>query len=135
HNSVSFKHQSSILRKELVNVFTNLPKRPFFLAHVGYELILDSLLIQNKIIDTNLFYKKLKSCDPTIVDTFMNKLGIIEHRGFHSFLNNFIESAYLKSYSKTKSLVYALDRIGRRVWIEEFTKEESRNTIKIFDKM
>src|SRR5690606_29084433 len=34
HNSVSFKHQSSILRKELVNVFTNLPKRPFFLAHV-----------------------------------------------------------------------------------------------------
>ena len=134
HNSVPFKLQSSLLRIELEKVFTKLPKRPFFLAHVGYELILDSLLIRNNLISTNQFYKNLSDCDPVILEEFMKKLGITEMENFHAFLKNFIESRYLESYSSIKSIVYALDRIGQRVWIEGFSESEFNNAIIVLDR-
>jgi len=133
HSSASFKIHTSQLREELVNVFTRLPKRPFFLAHVAYELILDCLLIRNNIVDTDLFYKNLSSCDSKILDVFMNRLGIIETKDFHSFLNNFIASRYLESYDKPESLVHALDRIGRRVWVEKFSRKETENALTIIE--
>ena len=134
HNSVPFKLQTSLLRLDLKQVFTKLPKRPFFLAHIGYELILDSLLIRNNLIDTNQFYKNLNDCDPIIIDEFMNKLGITEGKNFHAFLRNFIESRYLESYSSIKSIVYALDRIGQRVWIEGFSESEFNDTSLVLDR-
>jgi len=133
HNSATFKLQSSLLRYELEKIFTELPKRPFFLAHVGYELILDSLLIRNKIIDTNQFYKNLSNCNPVILDEFMLKLGIHETKNFHTFLKNFIDVRYLESYINTKSLVQALDGIGSRVWIEKFSKSEAERTLAVLD--
>lgn len=134
HNSAPFKLHTSLLRKELANVFLTLPKRPFFLAHVGYELILDSLLIRNKLVDTSLFYQKLAAVDSDILDTFMDKLGIIGSQSFHPFLDNFVESRYLESYNKTESLIYALDRIGQRVWIEKFSEREAKEAKLVFDK-
>src|SRR5690606_21338929 len=115
-------------------VFTQLPKRPFFLAHVAYELILDCLLIRNNFVDTDLFYKNISSCDSKILDVFMIRLGITETKGFHRFLNNFIASRYLETYDKSESLVHALDRIGRRVWVEQFSKKETENASTILEK-
>lgn len=133
HNSVPFKIHSSQLRQELATVFTDLPKRPFFLAHVAYELILDSLLIRNNIVDTNQFYRNLDACEPKILDGFMHKLGIMETNGFYRFLNNFIESRYLETYNKPVSLVHALDRIGRRVWVEEFSTKETETALIVLE--
>lgn len=134
HNSVPFKTHTSQLREELSTAFTQLPKRPFFLAHVAYELILDCLLIRNNNVDIDLFYKNLDSCDSKVLDIFMNRLGITETKGFHRFLINFIESRYLETYDKPISLVHALDRIGRRVWIEQFRNKETENTLIILEK-
>jgi len=133
HNSAPFIIHTSQLREELVKVFTHLPKRPFFLAHVAYELILDCLLIRNNIVNTDLFYKNLDSCDFQTLDVFMDRIGISETKGFHLFLNNFIASRYLESYDKPKSLVHALDRIGRRVWLEQFSKRETENALTVIE--
>src|SRR5690606_18202249 len=71
HSSDFFHQQTSALRKSLVLVFRRLPIRPFFLAHVGYELTLDRLLIHNKLIKTDQFYQELASCDPYIIKEFL----------------------------------------------------------------
>src|SRR5690554_6316229 len=124
HSSTSFLQESSVLRKKLVPIFTRLPIRPFFLAHVGYELILDSLLIQNNLVNIDNFYKEIYACDPDLIQDFLISAGIPDPSGFTNFLNSFIESRYLESYSESKNIVYALDRIGRRVWHEKFNENE-----------
>lgn len=133
HSSAPFAAHTSHLRKKLVHVFTEPPKRPFFLAHIGYELILDALLIKNKKVIAAEFYQQLESCDSSVLDRFMVQLGVQDTGGFHKFLKNFIESRYLGNYDRPKSLVHALDQIGRRVWVEKFTDFETKNTIEAID--
>lgn len=132
HSSSSFLRETSILRKKLVPIFTRLPIRPFFLAHVGYELILDSLLIQNRLVSTDDFYEEIGACDPSLIQDFLINAGITDPSEFLKFLDSFIESRYLKSYSESKNIVYALDRIGRRVWHEKFNEDEIEESILVF---
>src|SRR5690606_6929586 len=106
--SPPFNLHSSGLRIEVIEIFVTLPIRPFFVAHVGYELMLDSLLIRNNLIQTKQFYDNLSDCDTVIVDAFMNKLGVTETNNFHAFLTNFIDTRYLESYRNTENIVYAL---------------------------
>lgn len=135
HTSAIFLRESSALRRRLVPVFTRLPIRPFFLAHVGYELMLDSLLIQNKLVNTDDFYREIEDSDLTVILDFLRTAGIKDPSGFTNFLNSFIESRYLESYSESKSIVYALDRIGRRVWREKFNKNEIKESILVFQEL
>lgn len=135
HSSSYFLQESSDLRKKLVTVFTRLPIRPFFLAHVGYELVLDSLLIQNKLVNTDDFYREIGACDPTIIQDFLINARVKDPSGFLNFLDSFIESRYLTSYSESKNIVYALDRIGRRVWREKFNENEIKESILVFQKL
>ncbi len=132
HSSNSFLQESSALRKKLAPIFTRLPIRPFFLAHVGYELILDSLLIQNKLVNIDDFYQQIGACDPDLIQDFLITAGIDNPSGFLIFLDSFIKSRYLESYSESKSLVFALDRIGRRVWNRNFNETEIKESIGVF---
>lgn len=133
HSSAPFANHTSHLRKKLVHVFTLAPKRPFFLAHIGYELILDALLIQSKKVNPEKFYKQLEDCHTSVLDRFMVQLGIPEPTEFHKFLKNFIDTRYLVGYDQPKNLVYAMDQIGRRVWVEKFTDFEIRNAVDVVD--
>lgn len=133
HNSAPFKLQSSLLRKDLQKVFTQLPKRPFFLAHIGYELILDSLLLRKKHLESSLFYEHLRQSNDDVLKRFMLVLGITETDGFHAFLKHFINTRYLETYTETESLVHALDNIGRRVWIDRFTPSEFEGAVHIVE--
>src|SRR5690606_2282377 len=133
HSSSSFLQGSSALRKKLVSIFTRLPIRPFFLAHVGYELTLDSLLIQNTLVKTDDFYKEIGACDPSIIQNFLFDAGIKNPSGFLVFLDSFIKSRYLESYIEPKNIIFALDRIGRRVWNEPFNEDEIKKSILVFE--
>lgn len=135
HSSSIFLAACSSLRKDLAPIFTRLPIRPFFLAHVGYEILLDSLLIQNKEIETEAFYQELASCDPHIIQEFLSLSGICKTEEFITFLNSFIQSKYLNSYTESKNIVYALDQIGKRVWTEKFNQEEKEQAILVFDSL
>src|SRR5690606_18682115 len=94
HDAALFKQESSILRKDLVGVFHQLPKRPFFLAHIGYELLLDSLLIRHRLVDTHKFYATLAACQTEVIERFLNKLGMYHNERFYNFLDDFISSRY-----------------------------------------
>lgn len=134
HSSPIFIAETAALRKLLVPVFTRLPIRPFFLAHVAYELILDSLLIQEHILNPDDFYHDLAACDPTVLQTFLIQAGIADPAAFLGFLESFIASKYLESYESSKNVVYALDRIGRRVWREKFNGDEIAESIVVLDR-
>src|SRR5690606_36062394 len=71
HSSEFFRKHSSALRKEIASFITELPFRPFFLAHVGLELLLDSLLIVHKKVDTRDFYLHLSGCSPPVAARFI----------------------------------------------------------------
>lgn len=133
HSSPIFITETRVLRKLFVPVFTRLPIRPFFLAHVGYELILDSLLLQEHTVNTIVFYQDLAACDREIIQRFLIGAGLPDPNAFLVFLESFIASKYLESYSSSKSVAYALDQIGRRVWHEKFNEQETAAAILVLD--
>lgn len=133
HSSTIFISHTAALRKLLAPVFTRLPIRPFFLAHVGYELILDSLLIQENIVNTADFYDDLAACDPAIIQEFLTRAGVPDAASFLPFLESFIRSKYLDSYASSRKVVYALDRIGGRVWHAKFNEQEIAQCVKVLD--
>src|SRR5690606_3676536 len=79
--------------------------------------------------------QELASCNPLFIQGFLKNSGIKESSGFLNFLNSFIESKYLESYRESKNIVYALDRISRRVWNTEFNEDEIRYSVLIFEKL
>ena len=135
HSSDIFKSETASLRKKLVPVFTRLPIRPFFLAHVGYELTLDSLLLQNNLLKTEGFYNHLAVCSPDDITDFLGLAGIENPKTFLKFLNSFIDSKYLNSYSKAKSIVFAIDQIGRKVWTTPFNEQEKSQATTVFKEL
>lgn len=134
HSSPVFIAETGELRKLFVPVFTRLPIRPFFLAHVAYELILDSLLLQEKAVNTANFYQELAACDREIIQTFLIQAGLPDPSAFFVFLDSFLKAKYLESYASSKSVVYALDQIGRRVWHEKFNEQENEAAILVLDR-
>lgn len=124
HSSAFFKEQSSQIRKQIAAIVTRLPFRPFFLAHVALELLLDSLLIIREEADAAHFYRLISRCDPAEVIRFLEINHIDDALSFIPWFNSFVKNRYLYSYSETENLVYALDRTGRRVWSEPFSEEE-----------
>ncbi len=132
HSSPSFTLHSSALRNELSPIFTRLPIRPFFLAHIGYELVLDGLLIRNQIIDTDLFYQLIASSDHKILHDLLVSLGVSNPLPFVNYLDRFIENKYLESYRNPRSIVSAIDYIGRSVWQEKFNEMEYKNAEVVF---
>lgn len=124
HSSPPFFTHSATLRRRLAPIFTRLPIRPFFLAHIGYELSLDSLLIQNNVVDTALFYHHITNCDPLVTQNFLKNMGITNPAPFSRYLRSFIDNRYLEGYIDTSNIVASLDHIGKRVWQERFNERE-----------
>lgn len=120
HSSEFFRKHSSGLRKEIASFITELPFRPFFLAHVALELLLDSLLIIHKKVDADNFYLQLSGCSPPEVTRFIALCQIPGADSFLPWFDEFRNSRYLFTYSRPERLAYALDRIGQRVWQAPF---------------
>lgn len=135
HSSDLFKSETARLRKRLVPVFTRLPIRPFFLAHVGYELTLDSLLLQENLLTTQVFYQHLSECKPNHIIDFLSLAGVEEPTSFLKFLQSFIDSKYLESYTKPKNIVFAIDQIGRKVWKVPFNEVEKTLATTVFKEL
>jgi hypothetical protein len=124
HSSGFFQHQTAVLKQLLLPLLTTSPVKPFFLAHIGLELILDHLLTVNELIDTNKFYGHLGRIDQTVLKAFLNKCEFAETGKFIKFLEEFISSRYLLSYSKIENITYALNRICMRLWERPFEDHE-----------
>ncbi|GAA4105115.1 hypothetical protein [Mucilaginibacter panaciglaebae] len=123
HSSDFFLTHSHQLKKELNPAIAGSPVKPFFLGHIGIELILDNLLITTGKITVGDFYDHLKSCDTNVIQFFLTAAGLEDCSRFFRFFEGFKHDAYLHTYSETEHIAYALKRICMRVWENPFTAQ------------
>ncbi len=124
HNSDFFhthQHQIKLLIRE--SIFGS-PVKPFFLGHISLELILDSLLITELIIDPNNFYQYLDEVSINEVTTFLTLNKIDDQTLFLKFFESFKREKYLLSYAEPEKITYALKRICMRLWKNPFTPQQ-----------
>ncbi|AFD07756.1 hypothetical protein [Solitalea canadensis] len=123
HSSTFFKNETDKVKEVITPLLVGTQVRPFILAHIGLELILDSLLIETQKIDVAKFYTHLKQADRSILLNYLSINNILEPATFFSFYDKFVENQYLFSYTDYQKLVYALNRICYGVWGTHFTEE------------
>jgi len=121
HTSEFFKTETANLKKLILPCVAAGPVKPFFLAHIGLELMLDHLLLHSGMINIETFYQQLQQANTTDLRRFLSKAEIPDQGIFDVFLQDFIESRYLFSYQKLHNISYALKRICMRIWNNPFT--------------
>lgn len=121
HSSTFFKEQTGILKQLLLPALQSGPVKPFFLAHIGLELVLDHLLLTRNHVDTAHFYTQLNTADTDSLKGFLRLAGLADQQRFAKFLSEFISSRYLFSYEKMENITYSLNRICMRLWKDPFT--------------
>jgi hypothetical protein len=124
HSSVFFKEQTTLLKQLILPVLHTGPVKPFFLAHIGLELILDHLLLTQQKVDAAHFYHQLAGAHTESLTGFLKYAGLPDQERFNNFLGKFISSEYLFSYEKIEHITYALNRICMRLWHNPFTDEQ-----------
>jgi acyl carrier protein phosphodiesterase len=122
HSSAFFKTQTNALKQILVPILDGSPVKPFFLAHIGLELILDHLLILDGYININTFYEQLNESDHQALKSFLENCAVSDTGIFFKFLDSFVSSRYLLSYQKIENITYALNRICMRLWDNPFSE-------------
>lgn len=127
HGSTFFFRHSRSIRKKISPCLAHSPAKPFFVAHIALEIMLDSLLLTNHILKASDFYAHLEQIDKTTLSRFLEINGIDAPEEFIRFLNNFLKSKYLDSYRKEQQIVYAINSICSRLWKNPFNEQEKAN--------
>jgi hypothetical protein len=126
HNSTFFQEQTAVLKQIIIPSTVNSPVKPFFLAHIALELVLDHLLTVDGSISIGDFYTHLSSANTIHLQSFLQKAELPDQAIFDKFIDGFISSRYLLSYQKIENITYALNRICMRLWNNPFTEEQMR---------
>lgn len=121
HCSDFFREQTAIVKEMILPAVTVGPVKPFFLAHITLELVLDHLLLTSGTINVHTFYRQLSLANSSELKSFMILAGIPDIVVFNGFLSGFISGKYLLSYQKPENISYALNRICMRLWPHPFT--------------
>lgn len=124
HNTAFFREHTERIRKRIYPVLSRKPFRPFFLAHVSLELLLDHLLLTGGHASPADFYARLEACDPDVLEAFFQQENISDYQSFFPFYHNFCQLRYVKDYEKTANIAYAINQIGKRVWQVPFNDQE-----------
>jgi len=124
HSSDFFREQTAILKQMILPAVSSGPVKPFFLAHIALELVLDHLLITKGKINVNKFYDQLSKANTEDLQSFLLLAGIADIQLFEKFLTGYISSKYLLSYQKTENITYALNRICMRLWPDPFSEAQ-----------
>ncbi len=122
HSSDFFAKKTAILKQLIIPVISDTPIRPSFLAHIGLELSLDHLLVENRLVDVDLFYNSLNAVNKESLFQFISLCNLHDPAVFLTFLDRFISSKYLLSYQKLENISYALNRICMRLWPDSLTE-------------
>ena len=76
HSSDFFINHSRQLKKLLRPAIENSAVKPFFLGHIGLELLLDNLLITTEKVSVDDFYSHLQDCQDDILREFLIFAGL-----------------------------------------------------------
>lgn len=124
HSSAFFKEQTAILKQLIMPALQTGPVKPFFLAHIGLELVLDHLLLTKTTTNADRFYQQLQAAHSEALAGFLRLAGLPDQAKFDLFLDQFLSSRYLFSYEKIENVTYALNRICMRLWKDPFKEPQ-----------
>ncbi|MBE7175951.1 MAG: hypothetical protein INR69_06080 [Mucilaginibacter polytrichastri] len=119
HSSTFFRTYSNRLRALLKPVLSDTPAKPFFVAHISLELLIDHLLIIQDKISVDLFYAHLNNTGTENLANFLNTAGASGTAATARFLNfyqSFCRNAYLYKYREIPGIAYAVAQICRGLW-------------------
>ncbi|MEO8794072.1 MAG: hypothetical protein ABI390_01330 [Daejeonella sp.] len=133
HSSAFFAEHTRKIRTEIAPILINSKVRPFFLAHIGLEIMLDSLLLTRKIVNPHHFYTHLSTTHRPSVDHFLQINQIEDTQIFFNFLDKFIEINYLHSYHDAENIMFALNNICKRIWDNPLNKIQIAQLTAFFD--
>lgn len=132
HSSDFFLQESHIVGDFLKQHFKDKGlKRSFFVAHVLVELMIDKVLIaQDKQLIPDFYAHFHQIGHLNIAD--MTQIAVAkEIDAYPAFIQKFLQNEYLYHYSDQDYIIYVLQRIVRRVGIEEIDYLKSQ-TMKSF---
>lgn len=136
HSSDFFKTQSNHLRGLLKPLFTDTPAKPFFVAHISLELLIDHLLIIHRKVDVAAFYRQLEQAPADQLLAFLALPGAVDASSLNRvarFYHRFCQNAYLHSYHDLNGVAYAVAQICRQIWPEGgITKQHERYMCTVF---
>lgn len=124
HSSEFFLHHQHQLKQSLKLILKDSPVKPFFLAHIGVELLLDSLLISQEIVNVDKLYHHLNEVDESILNQFLEINRIPDIQLFDKFYQSFKNEKYLWAYTEDPKISYSLKRICMRIWDNPFSAEQ-----------
>jgi hypothetical protein len=124
HSSEFFLHHQHQLKQSLKLLLGGSPVKPFFLAHIGVELLLDSLLISKNLVEVDKLYQHLDDVDESVLNQFLEISHIPNIPLFDKFFISFKKEKYLWAYADDAKISYSLKRICMRIWENPFSEEK-----------
>lgn len=116
HNLPFFYEHTHQLRLTLAPLLEDTPIRASFLSHIALELLLDHLLLADRVLDEEQFYRYLETADRPTADKFLRICGVGDTQFFFKFLDAFNRARYIARYREVEQVVHALLNICRRLW-------------------
>ena len=126
HNAAFFYDNTHELKLLLSPAVEDTEIRPSFLSHIALELLLDHLLLKNDLVYEAEFYAHLKVVDRDAVDRFLRVCEVSDTAIFFSYLDTFIEEAYVGGYREFDQITRALIHICRRLWQVDLAADQQQ---------
>jgi hypothetical protein len=89
--------------------------RPSFMGHILVEILLDSVLIEEKPQQLDRYYAALSSIDPALVATTVERITGQSVSLLAPFIPRFIDERFLPDYLDDEKLLWRLNQVMRRV--------------------
>lgn len=124
HSSAFFAVHTVALRTAIAPLLTNSPVRPSFVAHVALELMLDSLLLKEDLVNAADLYATISLSNRNSLNTFLVLNKADAPHLFFNFLDEFIKQGYLHSYREAENIMYAINRICLRIWDDPLSETQ-----------
>ncbi len=125
HNHPYFLENEKRISKQIQErIDFQRPIRAFTLAHIGFEILLDYLLMKEEKIQPLNFYSALESIDIEIINAFLVKSGIVDTENFEAFYDRFNSGKFLMTYTHNKGIAQALNSLCKRFFKAEITEPQ-----------
>jgi len=114
HDCDFFLEKSELIKTVLERFsFNEKPYRPFFMTHVGLEILLDRHIVLNDYEVCNHMYDSLEAVPTDFIRGLFK--DSTEAERMLQFFANFTAHRYVFSYANNEMFIYALNRLFSRV--------------------
>ena len=134
HRSVFFKNSYEAIRiilNQSISPAMNI--RPFFLAHVLVEILLDHLLLLRSSNLALRFYRTIGSVNVTEIVRLLERHFERKLEGLEDLINKFLVTRFLESYIQLDQLIFPVNRMLTRTRQQPFELTDNSIVNKIFE--